>query len=139
MRIEKGYRLWGNELSTEYNPYQSGIGFTVKLDKKDFIGKQALIEHNRTGIKTVLSCITLDKQGAVVMGKEPIIFENKCIGFVTSSSYGYSVDKGIVYGYIPVEYAYEGSKVNILYFGKHYKATVSKEPLFDPKILRLKT
>ena len=139
LRIEKGYRLWGNELSTEYNPYQSGIGFTVKLDKKDFIGKQALIEHNRTGIKTVLSCITLDKQGAVVMGKEPIIFENKCIGFVTSSSYGYSVDKGIVYGYIPVEYAYEGSKVNILYFGKHYKATVSKEPLFDPKSLRLKT
>ena len=138
LRVEKGYRLWGNELSTEYNPYESGIGFAVKLDKGDFIGREALIRHNKNGLKKVLACITFDKQGAIVMGKEPIMVEDKCIGYVTSASYGYSVDKGIVYGYLPVEYAEEGRKVDITYFGKYYKATVSKEPLFDPKHLRLK-
>ena len=138
LRVEKGYRLWGNELSTEYNPYESGIGFAVKLDKGDFIGREALIRHKKNGLKKVLACITFDKQGAIVMGKEPIMVEDKCIGYVTSASYGYSVDKGIVYGYLPVEYAEEGRKVDIMYFGKYYKATVSKEPLFDPKHLRLK-
>ena len=139
LRVEKGYRLWGNELSTEYTPYESGIGFAVKLNKGDFIGRDALIEHNRAGLKKILTCMTLDKQGVVVMGKEPIMFGNKCIGYVTSAAYGYSVDKGIIYGYLPVEYADEGRKLDVIYFGENYKVTVSAEPLFDPKNFRLKT
>ncbi len=138
LRIEKGYRLWGNDLSTEYNPYESGIGFTVKLYKDDFIGKEALLNHKKIGLKKSLTCMTLDKQGAVVMGKEPIMFEDKCIGYVTSASYGYSIDKGIVYGYLPTKYAKIGNKVDIIYFGKYYKATISKDPLFDPENLRIK-
>ena len=138
LRLEKGYRLWGNELHTEYNPYEAGIGFAVRMRKGDFIGRDALREARANGLTRKLSCMTLDLPDAVVMGKEPILVDDRIVGYVTSADYGYSIDRGIAYGYLPVEYAKPGVAVEIEYFGERYPATVSEEPLWDPKMERLK-
>ncbi len=138
LRLEKGYRLWGNELHTEYNPFEAGIGFAVRMRKGDFIGRDALREARANGLSRKLCCMTLDVPDAVVMGKEPVFIGDDVFGYVTSADYGYSIDAGIAYGYLPVEHSDVGTAVEIEYFGERYPATVSEEPLWDPKSERLK-
>ena len=132
LRLEKGYRLWGNDIHTEYNPYEAGIGFAVRMRKGNFIGRDALREARERGLNRKLCCMTLDDPARVVMGKEPILDGDRALGYVTSANYGHSIGRGIVYGYLPVEYAEVGTAVDVLYFGERLQATVAREPLYDP-------
>ena len=142
LRLEKGYRLWGNDIHTEYSPYEAGIGFAVRMRKGDFIGRDALRQARAEGLRRRLCCMTLDDANAVVMGKEPIINSDmggdRVLGYVTSANYGHSIGRGIVYGYLPTEYAAVGTKVDVLYFGERLAATVAKEPLYDPDGSKMK-
>jgi glycine cleavage system aminomethyltransferase T len=61
------------------------------------------------------------------------------LGYVTSANYGYTVGKYIIYGYLPLQYAAEGTQVEVDYFGKRYRATVAREPLYDPEHIKLKS
>jgi glycine cleavage system aminomethyltransferase T len=63
---------------------------------------------------------------------------DQCLGHVTSANFGYSVGKPIAYGYLPAETAVEGTKVEVIYFGERLSATVAPDPLFDPKMTRMK-
>ncbi len=140
LRLEKGYRLWGSDIHTDYTPFEAGLEWAVKLNKPDFIGREALIRAKESGLRRKLCCLTLDGAG-VLMGKEPIFApgeDGKAIGYVTSANYGYSVGKFIAYGYLPLEHADVGTKVEIEYFGERLPATVSAEPLFDPAGARMK-
>ena len=139
LRLEKGYRLWGNDIHTEYNPYEAGLGFAVRLRKGDFIGREALLDARKQGIQRKLCCMTLDDPTRVLMGKETIFAGGRCVGYVTSANYGYTAGKSIAYGYLPAELAETGAGVEIEYFGERYEATVSDEPLFDPNMERLKS
>jgi glycine cleavage system T protein len=128
LRLEKGYRLWGADIHTEYNNYEAGLDFNVKLDKGEFIGRDALVQIKDRGITRKLSCLVLD-DSKIVMGKEPILDGERVLGYVTSANYGYTVGKSIVYGYLPLDYTAEGRRVDVYYFGKRYGARVVKEPL----------
>ena len=133
LRLEKGYRLWGNDIHTEYNPYEAGIGFAVRMRKGDFIGRDRLREIRAQGLARRLCCMTLEDPNAVVTGKEPIMDGNRVLGYVTSANYGHSIGRGIVYGYLPTSHTEVGTSVDILYFGERLQATVAKEPLYDPR------
>ena len=137
LRLEKGYRLWGADIHTEYTPYEAGLGWAVALDKGDFLGRDALLKvQNPT---RTLCCLTLDDPEAIVLGKEPILEGDRALGYVTSTNYGYTIDKHIVYGYLPIEYAQEGTRVCVEYFGNPHSATVVREPLYDPSHKKLKS
>jgi dimethylglycine oxidase len=138
LRLEKGYRLWGQDIYTEHDPFEAGIGFAVRIDKGDFQGRDALRRVIDRGSAEKLSCMTLDDPTAVVMGKEPILHDGRVVSYVTSAGYGYSVGRGIVYGYLPVDLAVEGTPVEVEYFGDRLAATVAAEPLWDPKGERLR-
>ncbi|WP_089942402.1 GcvT family protein [Candidatus Entotheonella palauensis] len=138
LRLEKGYRLWGNDIHTEYTPYEAGLAFAVRLRKSDFLGRSALVRRGEAGITQKLCCLVLDTPDHVVMGKEPILDGDQCLGYVTSANYGYTVGKSLAYGYLPLSFAAPGTHVEIEYFGKRYPATVADEPLFDPAMTRLK-
>jgi glycine cleavage system aminomethyltransferase T len=139
LRLEKGYRLWGADIHGEYNPFEAGIGFAVRLKKGDFLGRTELEKIKAKGCERKLCCMTFDDPGVVMMGKEPILQGERVLGYVTSANYGYSVDKSIAYGYLPIECAQEGMQVQVYYFGERHTATVSAEPLFDPGMKRLKS
>ncbi|MEM7125739.1 MAG: FAD-dependent oxidoreductase [Chloroflexota bacterium] len=138
LRLEKGYRLWGGDIYTEYDPYEANMGWTVRLKKDNFIGKDACLVAKERTPKKKLCCLTLSAPDAVAMGYEPIFDNGTCIGHVTSANYGYSVGKFIIYGYLPTSYAAEGNALEIEYEGKRYAATVSQDPQFDPKMDRLR-
>ena len=138
LRLEKGYRLWGNDIHTECNPYESGLGFAVKMRKGDFVGRDALGKLLARGLTRKLCCMTLDDPNSVVAGKEPILYGDRVLGYVTSANYGHSIGRGIVYGYLPIDYAKAGTNVDVLYFGERLRATVAKDPLYDPDGSRMK-
>jgi len=133
LRLEKGYRLWGQDIDTERDPLAAGLGWAVRWDK-DFIGSPALEAiRDGEGPRQRLTCLTLDDDRAVVMGKEPLWHDDRVVSYVTSANYGYSIGRGIVYGYLPIELAVEGTPIEVEYFGERLAATVASEPLWDPK------
>ena len=76
--------------------------------------------------------MTLDDPNCVVVGKEPILDGDRVLGYATSANYGHSIGRGIVYGYLPIDHAAAGTKVDVLYFGERLQATVANEPIYDP-------
>ncbi len=138
LRLEKGYRLWGAEIHTEYNPYEAGLGFAVILEKGEFMGREALRAIKAAGVKRRLCCLTLADPSVALMGKEPIFDGERVLGYVTSANCGYSVGKSIAYGYLPLTHAVAGTAVEVYYFGERHAAHVTKEPLYDPANEKLK-
>lgn len=144
LRLEKGYRYWSADISPEYSPYEAGLAFCVKLEKGDFIGRNALLAQREKGVNQRLCCIVLENvpekivQSPICFGGEPILHEGCAVGRVTSGGYGYSVGQSIAYGYLPIELSATGTDLEIEIFGEPIKARVTSEPLYDPKGLKIK-
>jgi len=138
LRLEKGYRYWSADIHSEYNPYEAGLGFAVKLKKGNFLGREAVERIKAEGITRKLCCLVVDDPRAVALGGEPLLDGERVLGRVTSGGYGYTVRQSIAYGYLPVEYATPGTQIEVQLFGVRYGATVMKEPLYDPKNEKIK-
>ncbi|MFG2470749.1 FAD-dependent oxidoreductase [Streptomyces canus] len=137
LRLEKGYRSFGTDMTYEHDPYEAGVGFAVKADKEDFVGKAAL-ERRRADVRRKLTCLTIEDPRAVVMGKEPVYDGQRAVGYVTSAAFGHTIGKGIAYAWLPAELAVAGRALHIGYFDQRVEAVVAEEPLFDPAMSRLR-
>jgi 4-methylaminobutanoate oxidase (formaldehyde-forming) len=138
LRLEKGYRYWGADITPDYTPFEAGMGFAVRLDKGNFNGRDALVKQKAEGIKRKLCCLLLADKTAIALGNEPVRRENKIVGWITSGGYGYSVGKSIAYAYLPIEHSAIGTKLDVELFGERIAATVEREPLWDAKGERIK-
>jgi glycine cleavage system aminomethyltransferase T len=138
LRLEKGYRSWGTDMTTEHDPYESGLGFAVRMDSGDFIGRTAIEGRSEETAQRRLTCLTLDNPGSVVMGKEPVYVNGAPAGYVTSASYGYSIGRTIAYAWLPAAASVPGTAVTVEYFGERLPATVAAEPLFDAQMERIR-
>ncbi|WP_219472128.1 GcvT family protein [Nonomuraea rhizosphaerae] len=130
LRVEKGYRLWGVDMTPEHNPYEAGLGFAVRRDK-DFLGRDAIGEELTRKLVPLLSA-------EVVMGKEPVRHDGRTVGYVTSAAYGHTIQRPIAYAWLPIELTAPGTHVEISYFGRSVTAEVATEPLFDPRMEKIK-
>jgi glycine cleavage system aminomethyltransferase T len=138
LRLEKGYRSWGTDMTTEHDPFEAGLGFAVRMAKGAFVGRAALEGRSDETATRRLACLVLDDPTNVVMGKEPVIVDGRAVGYVTSAAFGYTVGRSIAYAWLPAGAAAVGTRVAIRYFGEDLPATVSAEPLFDPGMERLR-
>ena len=132
LRLEKGYRVWGADITPDETPYEAGLGFAVKLDKGDFIGRQALVAAQETAPEQRLVCLVLDDPLSVALGSEPVRMDDEILGRVTSGGYGYSVERSIAYAYVPAGSAEAGREVQVEIFGEWVPGTIAEEPLWDP-------
>jgi glycine cleavage system aminomethyltransferase T len=133
MRVEKGYRVWGADITPDDTPYEAGLDFAVKLDKPGgFIGRDALAEARETGPSKLLRCITLEDARSVALGNEPVRVDGEIVGRVTTGGYGYTVERSVAYAYLPPDRAEPGTAVELDIFGSWVAGEVSGEPLFDP-------
>jgi glycine cleavage system aminomethyltransferase T len=128
-RLEKGYRVWGADITPDDTPWEAGLGFAVKLDKDDFIGRNALAANEDPERK--LACIVLDDPRSVALGSEPVRIGGEIVGRVTSGGYGYTVERSIAYAYVPAGAAEVGQPVEIEIFGEWITGEVAREPLYD--------
>ena len=129
LRLEKGYRVWGADITPEDTPFEAGLGFAVKLDKGDFVGREALVAAPPP--ERLLRCLVLDDPRAVALGSEPVRVGDDLVGRVTSGGYGYTVERSIAYAYLPAEHDV-GEEVAVEIFGEWVPGTVAAEPLYDP-------
>jgi 4-methylaminobutanoate oxidase (formaldehyde-forming) len=98
LRLEKGYRAWGRELTPDVNPYEAGLGFAVKLDKGcDFIGRTALIAARESPPKTrVVSLVAIDTAAPMAHGGEALLRDGTAVGEVTSAAFGAALDRVVM-------------------------------------------
>ena len=134
LRLEKGYRVWGADVTPDETPYEGGVGFAVKLDKPGgFVGRDAL-----SAPRKLLCCITLSDPHSVALGNEPVRAADSVLGRVTSGGYGYTIERSVAYAYLPAEHASPGTEVAVEIFGRWVDGQVADEPLFDPSGSRLR-
>ncbi len=139
MRLEKGYRLWGADISPDHTPLEAGLERFVRLDKGDFIGREALLRQREEGIQRTLTCLTIEVDDAIPYGTEPILAEDTVVGYVAAAGYGHVVDAAIALGYLPVEQASPGTALSVEILGERRPARVVTAPLFDPENARLRS
>ena len=132
LRLEKGYRVWGADITPDETPYEAGLGFCVKLDK-EFIGRDRLARAKEEGPRTRLTCLVLEDPRSVALGNEPVRVGREIAGRVTSGGFGYTVERSIAYAQLPPELAEPGTEVAIEIFGEWVGGEVAREPLFDPE------
>jgi len=133
LRLEKGYRVWGADITPDETPYEGGVGFCVKADKPGgFVGREALVAARERGPRSLLRCLTLADPRSVALGNEPVRVEGEIVGRVTSGGYGYTVERSIAYAYLPPDRAEPGTAVEVEIFGEWVAGEVASEPLLDP-------
>ncbi|KAJ5256549.1 NAD dehydrogenase [Penicillium angulare] len=131
LRLEKGYRIYGADMTSEHNPYEAGVSNAIRMNKTDnYVGRVALEKLSKYPTRR-LRCLTVNDGHSMVLGKEPVFCGGKAVGYVTSAGFGYTVGKPVAYAWLPNN-ASLGSQVEIEYFGRRIQATVSAEPLYDP-------
>jgi glycine cleavage system aminomethyltransferase T/glycine/D-amino acid oxidase-like deaminating enzyme len=137
LRLEKGYRSWGTDMTTEHDPYEAGVGFAVRSPLDSFTGGAALVGRSADTVQRRLTCLTVDDGCSVVMGGEPVSVSGEVAGYVTSAAFGHTVGRPIAYAWLPAPLDV-GDTVEISYFGRPVAASVAAEPLVDPGMEKIR-
>ena len=138
LRIEKGYRHWGHDITNEDTPLESGLGFTVKWDKAGgFIGREALDEYRNAPLKRRLVQFRLEDPEPMLYHEEPIWREGVRVGRTTSGMYGHTLGGSVGLGYVEhpegVDHEFmESGNFELEVAGKRFAAAASLRPMYDP-------
>ena len=137
MRLEKGYLHWKADLIVEHNPHETRLEHFVKLDKPDFIGKQALLDEIEQGPRKLLVSMTVECDIAPAHGGDTVFVDEQDageqqVGSVTSAGFGHRVGKNIAYAYVEPGSAAIGTPLAIGILGERYSAEVVEAILYDP-------
>ena len=130
LRLEMKYALYGNDIDETTNPFEAGLGWTVKLKKREFVGKKALEQIKSDGPDRALVGFELSDRGIARAGYA-VMKDGKKIGEVKSGTMGPSVEKAIGTAYVPAQYSTPGTEFEIEIRGKAVKATVVKTPFYS--------
>ncbi len=141
-RIEKAFRHFGHDITSEDHVLEAGLGFAVKTDKPDFVGRDAVLRKRESGLDKRLLQFRLTDPEPLLYHNEPILRDGKIVGHTSSGAYGHHLGGAICMGYIPCkgQSAEEvlASTYEVDVMGRRYKAEASLRPMYDPKGERTK-
>ncbi len=132
LRLEKCYRAWKGDLSTDYSVLTGGLDRFVKLDKSDFIGKAALEREKQAGSQERFVPLLVDAGDEDAPYLATVWQGDERVGLVTSGGYGHRIERSIALATIRIDLCVPGQQVEIEIFGERRPATVAEEPLYDP-------
>lgn len=141
-RIEKAFRHFGHDITSEDHVLEAGLGFAVKTAKADFIGRDAVLRKKENGLDARLLQFLLRDPEPLLYHKEPILRDGRIIGYLSSGGYGHTLCGAVGMGYVPCkgqtveEVLVSDYQIDVA--GVMYPATVSIRPLYDPKAERVK-
>jgi 4-methylaminobutanoate oxidase (formaldehyde-forming) len=142
LRMEKGYRHWGHDISDEDTPLQSGLGFAVAWNKPSgFLGKDALLAQKAEGTTRTLVQFALDTPDALLYHNEPICRDGVIVGRISSGMFGHTLGKSLGMGYVEHNTKYASMLEGVYEIevaGVRLKAQPSLIPFYDPQSLRIK-
>jgi len=132
LRLEKGYRSWKVDLSTDYTLLQADLERFIQWEKSDFLGKQALLAEKAQGLKKTFATLTVDCKHYDAPYMASIYYDDEIVGEVTSGGYGFRIEKSIALGMLRRDLNKPGIQLEINIYGKKYPATVQPNvPLWD--------
>ncbi|MXP21473.1 FAD-dependent oxidoreductase [Gordonia sp. HNM0687] len=134
LRIEKGYRSAGTDMTIEHTPAAAGLDFAVRMSKEDFVGKSALAER---GAPKTLRTLRFTDPAAVVLGKEPVAVDGVVVGYITSAGWSATIGACLAYAWLPTDVA-DGAEVGVAYQTTRYAAVVVADPVVDPEMARVR-
>lgn len=137
LRMEKAYKGWGSELTTEISPIEADLERFINFRKK-FIGRDSTLSRKLIGIAIKLVYISIETDNVDCFGNEPVLDNEEIIGVTTSGAYGHTVGKSLAFAYVQKKYSVPDTEFEVRILGKKYKARVIKDPVYDPKNLRLR-
>ena len=141
-RIEKAFRHFGHDITDEDHVLEAGLGFAVKTDKGDFIGRDAVLRKQDSGLDRRLVQFRLTDPDPLLFHNEAVLRDGRIVGTITSGNYGHFLGGAIGLGYVPCrgESAADmlGSSYEIEIAGKRVKAEASLAPMYDPKAERVR-
>ncbi len=138
MRLEKNWGAWTLDYRPDFTATESGLDFFIDWNK-EFLGKKAALKEKLNGPKKKLVSMTIDTKDIDVTGDEAILKDSNCIGYVTSGGYAHHIKKSMAMGYVPVNFANNGSELDIEINGSFYKSIVQSKPLYDPSGEKMKS
>ena len=138
LRLEKGYGSWGREFSVDYTPAEAGLGRFVRLDKGNFIGRDAAQRILAEPPKRKLAIFAVGDGDVDPMGNEPILAGGEVVGRLTSGAYMFHVKHSGGLGYIRSDLVGEASKLEIEILGERRPARILKDAPYDPEGKRLR-
>ncbi len=140
LRVEKGYRAWKGDLSTDYTLFQGGLDRFVKLDKaQDFPGKAALQSEKQQGVTRRFATMIVEAGDCDAPYMSTVWNDGEVVGETTSGAWGYRVGASIALGMVRADCAAPGTGLEVEIYGRRCKATVQPDrPLWDPDNARLK-
>lgn len=139
MRLEKCYRSWKQDLSTDYTMLAGGLERFVKLDKPDFVGRDAILSEKQNGVKERFAPLVVDSTGLDAPYLATVWHGGEKVGLVTSGGYGHRIDKSIALATIRADLVAPGTELEIEIYGEKRPATVqADEPLYDAANERLR-
>ncbi|MCG8490152.1 MAG: hypothetical protein MI743_00945, partial [Sneathiellales bacterium] len=145
LRIEKGYRHWGHDITDEDTPLEAGLAFTIDWDKPGgFIGREALLQQKEKGYSKRLLTFTLEEENALLYHDEPIWRDGKRVGYISSGAYGHEIGKPVGLGYVKYDGRFDkeallSSRYEIEIAGIRHPAKAGLAPLYDPKSSKIRT
>ncbi len=141
-RIEKGFRHFGHDITCEDHVLEAGLGFAVKTDKPDFIGRDAVLKKKGDGLQNRLLQFRLTDPEPLLYHNEPVVRDGEIVGYLSSGAYGHALGGAMGLGYVPCagETAAEvlASSYEIDVAGTRVTAEASLRPMYDPKSERVK-
>jgi len=138
LRMEKSYRGWGSELTTEIDMFEASMDRFICLDKPDFTGKAATLSKHQRGARMKLVSLEVANTDSDCVGNEPVYSGEKIVGLTTSGGYGHAVKKSLAFAYVDPAMTAMGTGFDVLMFGEKRKASIVSESLWDPTNARLK-
>ncbi|GFE49159.1 oxidoreductase [Roseobacter cerasinus] len=140
MRVEKGYRSWKGDLSTDYSLLEGGMERFIRFDKpQDFIGKAALLSEKQQGVKKQFVTLTVDAGDQDAPYMSPLFVGDEVVGETTSGDWGYRINKSVALGMLRKDLTEPGTEIEVEIYGKRCKATVQPDqPLWDPENERIR-
>jgi dimethylglycine dehydrogenase len=138
LRMEKAYRGWGSELTSEIDMFEGSMERFIRLDKTDFVGRTASLSKKQRGERIKLTYMTVDAGDNDCRGNEPVYLNGKVVGLTTSGGYGFAVNKSLAFAYVEPELAKAGQNLEVLLLGERKSAQIIAEPIWDETNSRLK-
>jgi aminomethyltransferase len=129
LRLEAALRLYGNDIDETTDPWEAGLGWTVKLEGRSFLGSEALLERKRRGLSRQLVGLEMVGRGIARHGY-PVLHEGQPIGLVTSGSPCPTLGKNLALAYVPIAQAAFGSALSVEVRGKPIEAKVVALPFY---------
>jgi dimethylglycine dehydrogenase len=138
MRMEKGFLHWKADILTEFDPFETGLGRFVRLDKGEFVGRAALAQRMADGPRRALVSLRIEATHAPARGGASLMRGGAVVGTVTSADWGHRVGLNLAYAFVLPELAAVGTRVEVDMYGDLIPAEVIAPSPYDPDFARLR-